>query len=124
MDKITLHARLRCAQRNVNRDTIAFVEWHGRKIHRTGATFYFLGRRNIPEHLRDDDRYAKLEGTVLLAGPDGGFITVYRNRQALKAIRKKLKYHLPAKRRSGLTEGSKNLYSPDVFLFGMDSHGV
>lgn len=90
------HFHLRCAQRNVDPGLVAFVKRHGRKVHRTGITFYFLGRRDIPRSLRRNDRYARLEGATLLVGPDGEVITAYRNREALKAIRRKAKYRLPS----------------------------
>ena len=91
---LTDHARLRCAQRRLDPDAFAFVKRHGRKVRRTGVTFYFLGRRDIPGALRGDDRYAKLEGTTLLVGPDGTLITAYRNRRALRDICKKVKYRM------------------------------
>lgn len=96
MDSFADHAQQRCAQRNVSTDVLNFVKQHGRKIRRTGVVFYFLGRRDIPERLRSDDRYARLEGTILLVGADGRLITAYRNRKAIKAIRRKTKYRHPS----------------------------
>lgn len=87
----TEHSKQRCAQRCIGEQGIAFVLKHGRKIHRTGITFYFLGHKNIPDDLRKDDRFSKLEGTTLLVSPDGSLVTVYRNRRASRAIRKKAK---------------------------------
>lgn len=96
MNSFPDHAQQRCAQRNLSTDVLNFVKQHGQKIRRTGVVFYFLGRRDIPERLRSDDRYARLEGTILLVGPDGRLITTYRNRKAIKTIRRKTKYRLPA----------------------------
>ena len=95
MSNTTRHSLERCAQRNVDPGTLAFIKRYGQKLHRTGIVFYFLGRRDIPEHQRTDDRYAKLEGATVLEALDGGIITVYRNRNGLKNIKKKRKYRLP-----------------------------
>lgn len=92
MENVTVHAFRRCAQRQVDNEAIEMVIRHGRKVHRTGVVFYFLGRRDLPEALRRQDRYAKLEGLTLLVSQDGEVITAYRNRAACRKIRKKLKY--------------------------------
>jgi hypothetical protein len=78
----------------VDDDAMEVVRQFGRAFHRTGVTFYFLGRRDLPEELRRQDRYAKLEGTTLLVGSDGVLITAYRNRVACRVIKKKPKYRL------------------------------
>lgn len=96
MENLTDHALKRCAQRQVDSEAIELVTSYGRKIHRTGVVFYFLGRRDLPEALRRQDRYAKLEGVTLLVGQDGEVITSYRNRTALGKIRRKAKYRLAA----------------------------
>lgn len=92
MENLTTHAFRRCAQRQVDSEAIELVINHGRKVHRTGVIFYFLGRRDLPEALRRQDRYAKLEGLTLLVSQDGEVITAYRNRAACRKIQKKLKY--------------------------------
>jgi hypothetical protein len=85
------HARLRCAQRNLRPERLAYVLRHGTRIRRTGVTFVVLRRRDIPVADRRCDAYAKLEGTVLLLGRNDRLVTAYRNRGALRAIRKKQK---------------------------------
>ena len=96
MMELTEHARIRCAQRRVDADSFEFIKKHGRKIRRTGVTFFFLGKRDIPKKLRHQDQFAKLEGSVLLVGSDGVLITAFRNKQALKTILKKPKHRLPS----------------------------
>lgn len=91
---ITEHAQQRCAQRQINPETFAFIKKHGQKIHRTGITFFFLGKRNIPTSMKRQDRFARLEGITLLVSADGTLITTYRNRKGLKDILKKSKYRL------------------------------
>ncbi len=88
----SLHARQRAARRNLERDAIAYVLLHGRSLHRTGITFHFLARRDIPPADLQSAWVRSLEGTVVLEAPDGDLITVYRNRHAWAAIRRKLKY--------------------------------
>ena len=73
---------------------IHYVRHYGKPIHRTGVTFYVLRRRDIPVTNLREDRYAKLEGAVVLVGEDE-VITAYRNRAAYRQIRKKHKYRLP-----------------------------
>ena len=94
MVKFSEHAQIRCAQRQIDPESLAFIKKHGQKIRRTGIMFYFLGRRNIPQDLRADDRFAKLEGVTLLISADGTLITAYRNPKGLKTIRKKMRYRL------------------------------
>jgi hypothetical protein len=99
----TEHAHKRCAQRNLDAEALELVRRYGRRLHRTGAVFYFLGRRDLPEELLRDDRYARLEGTTLLFSLEGELITAYRNREALRQIRKK------EKRRLGPSKGWRNV---------------
>ncbi|MFN8534451.1 MAG: DUF4258 domain-containing protein [Dehalococcoidia bacterium] len=92
MIELTVHATERCAQRNLRTDEkIAYVLQHGTRIRRTGVTFVFLRRRDIPFEDRRVDRLARLEGTILLVGNDV-IITAYHRRDALKAIRRKVKF--------------------------------
>jgi hypothetical protein len=76
------------AQRNVTAPDMAAVVSLGRVEHRAGATFFFLGRRYVP-----DDRMRELEKligtTVVIAGNE--ILTVYRNRRAMSRIKRKLK---------------------------------
>lgn len=94
--EMTEHARVRCAQRSIDAESFEFIKKHGRKIRRTGVTFFFLGKRDIPEKIRHQDRFSKLEGSVLLVSPDGELITAYRNKRGLKTIMKKPKHRLPS----------------------------
>jgi hypothetical protein len=88
----TRHARGRGARRNVEPDAVDYVLAHGRMIQRTGVTFYFLGRRDMPASDRGTSWAARLEGTIILQASDGAVITLYRNRRGAHAIARKLKY--------------------------------
>lgn len=91
---LTRHARRRGARRNVAPDAVEYVLAHGRMVRRTGVMFYFLGRRDIPACDRCASWATRLEGVIVVVAPDGGVITVYRNRQGLRAIERKMKYRL------------------------------
>ena len=100
---ITEHARQRMAQRNLKEEHIDFVLKYGKVIHNSGAVFVFLGHRNIPAKYKGDDSVAKLEGTTLLMSNSGILITPYKNRNALKVIKKKLKRYIPKKNTKDIT---------------------
>ena len=91
---LSRHAQARAARRNVVFDAVEYVLMHGRMVQRTGATFYFLGKRDIPAPDRRKAEAARLAGTVVLVASTGEVITVYRNQHALPTIRRKLKYRL------------------------------
>ena len=91
---LTDHARRRGARRNVEPDAVEYVVAHGRRIQRTGVTFFFLGRRDVPPADRCMSWASRLEGTIVLLAPDGAVITVYRNQRGLRAILRKVKYRI------------------------------
>lgn len=86
----TYHAQLRMAQRNISQDDVAFVLEHGQCIHRAGAIFFYLRRRDIAK--RFWDHYARLEGTaVVVTRRTGQILTIYRNREnGLRHIKRKV----------------------------------
>ena len=88
------HAERRTARRNIPPTPLEYVLTYGRRIQRTGVTFYFLGRRDVPAADRQASWASQLEGTVVLMGRDGEILTVYRQRKALPTIRRKMKYRL------------------------------
>ena len=90
----SFHASRRAARRNVVPDAVEYVLAHGQLTHRTGIRFFFLRRRDIPPADRRHGWCARLVGTVVRVAPEGDIITVYRNRRALPAIRRKPKYRL------------------------------
>ena len=92
----TTHARTRGARRNIAPDAVEYVMAYGRTIQRTGVTFYFLGRRNIPSVDRHASWASRLEGTIVLVASDGEVITLYRNRRGLRTIQRKVKYRIAA----------------------------
>jgi hypothetical protein len=87
---LTAHARRRSTRRGLSYADIEYVRTYGRRLQRTGATFYFLARRDVPR--RDLRWAARLIGTIVVVARTSEIITVYRNRAALPTIRRKMKY--------------------------------
>ena len=81
--RISRHAARRMAQRNLSVGDVALVLRFGRKEHRTGVKFFFLGERELE----------RLVGTTVVAA-DECILTVYRNEKALAQIKRKLKWRL------------------------------
>lgn len=90
----TNHAQTRMAQRNLTLDEVYFVLEHGQRIHRAGAVFYFLGKRDIPKELRSSQEHMRLEGSVVVTSRHlPQIITVYRNRSnGLRRIKRKVQW--------------------------------
>jgi hypothetical protein len=73
-------------------DDLDLVRRYGVLEHRTGVRFYFVGRREVERYREVEPRLDRLHGVVLvLAADDRMVITVYRNRRALRDIRRKSK---------------------------------
>ena len=88
---LTNHARQRMAQRNLSCKDVAYIIDFGRIVHRSGAVFIHLGRKDIPADDRGNPIIARLEGaTVVLSDTESVVLTVWRNReQGLRHIRRK-----------------------------------
>ena len=99
---LTYHGLRRTAQRNLAPDQVAYTLAHGRRVRRTGVDFYFLGARDLPPADRRDARRARLIGTVLIV-KNGAVITAYRNPDALRCIKRKLKYRLTSAERAAVS---------------------
>jgi len=84
------------AQRNVSRADLEYVLEHGKRINTTGIAVYLLRKRDIPHEDCNKSEITRLEGTVVLTGftqnGDLEIITAYRNKNAFKAFRCKVKY--------------------------------
>jgi hypothetical protein len=85
---VSKHAEMRMAQRNLTPEEIEVVLQHGRVEYRTGAKFFFLAKRNLPQaETRDLERL--VGATVITA--QNVILTVYRDRNAISSIRRKPK---------------------------------
>lgn len=110
-DWISCHAWERAVKCNISTRDIFYVMDHGRSIYRTGIEFCFLGDRDIPQDHQNDSRITELVGTTLLIAQDGTLITVYRNPDGLRTIKRKCKYFDGRKARKG-TRGVRFPLSP------------
>jgi hypothetical protein len=90
----TDHAVERMSQRSLTPADIEYVIDHTQPIYKAGGVFFFLGKKQIPHCDRHDNKLRRLEGTTVLVDSlsTWNVITVYRNRQAIKDIRRKAKY--------------------------------
>ena len=106
---VSAHARRRLAQRNLTAEDVQYVYTHGRLLHAGKAIFIYLGLRDIPDEDRRDDRFRRLEGTVLVLDPLSGchLTTAYRNRRhGSRDIRRKPKWSLTSRRITPIGDGS------------------
>ncbi|HEX8137543.1 MAG TPA: DUF4258 domain-containing protein [Pyrinomonadaceae bacterium] len=87
--RISSHAARRMAQRNLSVGDVALILRFGRKEHRTGVKFFFLGDRDLPPG--QEREMERLVGTTVVAA-DACILTVYRNEKALARIKRKLKW--------------------------------
>lgn len=94
--ELTKHATLRLAQRNLSDTDVELVLTYGQRLRKAGATFVFLGRRDIPKNLRSMRTISRLEGTVVIMDyydDTNVIITAYRDAN-LRDIKKKKSYDL------------------------------
>jgi hypothetical protein len=88
----TNHSNKRSKQRGVNDESIAFVIENSSPFNKQGFCFYSLknnGEREVPKSLKRDS----LMNLVVMTSGDGqAIITVYKNLNAWKNIKRKNKY--------------------------------
>jgi hypothetical protein len=90
---LTGHAQARMQQRHFSRADLNYVREFGRLLRRTGICFYFLAARDVPLADRKLPWVQRLVGMTVLASADqAAVITLYKNRNALRDIRKKTKF--------------------------------
>jgi hypothetical protein len=90
---LTSHAQARMRQRQFSQADLNYVREFGRLLRRTGICFYFLAARDVPLADRKLPWVQRLVGTTVLASADqAAVITLYKNRNALRDIRKKTKF--------------------------------
>lgn len=92
--KFSGHSVERMAERNVRTQGLSYVLSYGHWESRAGAKFVTLRRKDIPFEDLKNDAITRLIGIVILVSRQDGstIITVYRNRESLKHIRRKAKY--------------------------------
>ncbi|MCS7230449.1 MAG: hypothetical protein RMJ81_10020 [Candidatus Kryptonium sp.] len=89
--KFTHHALKRIGMRRIEQNLIEIALRCGVSIYSAGAKFVFVRRKDIPDDL-PAEMAEKINGLVLVLNPiDDTVITVYKNKNALKEIKRKLK---------------------------------
>jgi hypothetical protein len=92
---MTAHAGQRLGQRGISEEELQLVLTYGTKVHNAGALFVFMRRRDIPRTLSPHSQ-DHLEGLTIVLDPLGEeVITAYRNRRALREIKRKSKRFFP-----------------------------
>jgi hypothetical protein len=85
---VSKHARLRMAQRNLTPAEMETILEFGRCEYRTGAKYFFLGIRDLPQAKTRE--LARLVGTTVIT-ICGEILTVYRDHHAIAKIKRKSK---------------------------------
>lgn len=83
------HACERKAQRGIRDAEIALAVRYGKRYWKQGRQLCFLGRRRIPAHI-PHDLARRAEGTVVILGGNETICTVFRDRNYLRQLRRRL----------------------------------
>jgi hypothetical protein len=93
MHEFTIHANRRLQQRGLSFDLANIVLDHGTAINTAGALFYFMSNKDVPNYFPISVK-ERIIGMTLVVNPESNDVmTVYKNRHALKDIRKKERYN-------------------------------
>lgn len=89
--KFTSHALKRMGMRRFNSALIELALKYGTKVYNGAAKFVFVRKKDIPKDMPSSIA-EKIEGLVIIMNPvNDTIITVYKNRNALRDIKKKVK---------------------------------
>ena len=86
---LTAHASSRMTRRSVRPEDLQDALTFGRWLHADGMEFVFLGQRDVPAERRREFAARHLAG-LLLVMAGGMLVTVYKNQQALRSLRRRL----------------------------------
>ncbi|MEB3238186.1 MAG: hypothetical protein VKO64_11255 [Candidatus Sericytochromatia bacterium] len=85
---LTKHAQLRMSQRAIAEEAIAFARHFGHVLHRAGATFYTVRRKDLTAALLRT--HGHLVGlTVLVTAKGDTVLTCYKHARATRRIKSK-----------------------------------
>ncbi len=104
--KLTRHAFRRMNQRKISDEMINLALKCGCVIYNAGAKFVFVRKKDIPKDIPKAIA-EKIEGVVIvMSSVDGTIITVYKNKNALREIKRKIKRYdsNPPRRKYKLSE--------------------
>ncbi len=86
----TPHSRKRAQQRGITNQMISDTIMYGELIFRQGLRFYIALKKNLA-WIEDHNYSERLEDTVVVITHHNEIITVYKNRFALRNIKRKSK---------------------------------
>lgn len=90
MISLTNHARERSAHRAINDQMIHDTIEYGRMIRKQGLRYYVMTEKCIPEEMPAQYQ-ERVKNTVVILTSDNAVMTVYKNEDALKHIKRKPK---------------------------------
>ena len=94
---MTKHAENRASKRGINFEQIKLCIQYGEEMYKTGSLFFFMSNKCLKKLKKIYGAYlSKLEGLVVLTQNSNTslvVVTVYKDRQAMKVIRKKQEYN-------------------------------
>jgi hypothetical protein len=85
---LSRHAKTRLIQRGIKLTDVEFTLRHGKRIYKQGLIFYIMIDKVA------SNRGESVKNLVVLATHDGCIVTVYKEKNALKKIKRALKYDL------------------------------
>ena len=95
--EMSKHAINRASKRRINFEQIKLCIQYGEEVYKTGGLFFFMSDKCIKKIKKIYGTYlSKLEGLVVLTRNTNRslvVLTVYKDRQALKTLRKKNEYN-------------------------------
>lgn len=92
--EISNHARIQARRRNFSDEDICFVLRNATSTRATGAVFFQMYRKDMPEDVPPNDRRRNLIGATVLTCKCKKFvITLYKNPNAFKRDSRKKKYN-------------------------------
>lgn len=78
--RLTQHAKIRMAHRNIASKIIESVIEYGRVIYTRGAMIYAIGRKEVERYRHEEDiDLSTCEGIQVVCSTEGTILTVYRN---------------------------------------------
>ena len=87
---LTDHAKIRRSQRGITKGEIAMAKAYGKCYYKQGLKFYVMRKVDMPDTLPAHD-IKRLNGVTVVTGHDDVIITVYKNPNAPKCIKRKQK---------------------------------
>lgn len=90
MISLTNHARERSAHRAINRQMIQDTIDYGQMIRKQGLRYFVMTEKCIPDQMPPQYQ-ERVKNTVVILTPDNAVMTVYKNEDALKHIKRKPK---------------------------------